>query len=124
LHLTRSFERSKERVVLSGTRRQYSIDEVRRGTLQAAAFATLPLFLDAGKMALFQHITCVLLHLETKKLGEAGHIRIPKSIPVLEQEIMHLPALSLSRCGLRRPSRMQRVGVNLAYEEQQNGNLH
>jgi len=31
----------------------------------------LPLFLDAGKMTLFQHITWVLLHVEIKELGEA-----------------------------------------------------
>src|SRR6266566_1860130 len=53
---------------------QDPIDEEGRGALHSAAFATLHIFLDAGKIALLYHIMCVLLHIQTNRLGKTGQI--------------------------------------------------
>ena len=71
------------------------IDEERGGALHSTAFATLHIFLDAGKMALCGHIACVLLQIETNLPGEAGQVRVLQSMLVVEDGIMHFPKLPL-----------------------------
>jgi len=87
-------------MLLPGTAIQDPIDEEGRGALHSAAFATLHIFLDAGKIALLYHIMCVLLHIETNRLGKTGQVGILKRMLVVEDIIVHLPKLPLSGCGL------------------------
>src|SRR5712671_3189735 len=54
----RCFECSKQCLFLPGTEIHDPVDEERGSALRSAAFATLRILLDAGKIALFHHIAC------------------------------------------------------------------
>jgi hypothetical protein len=88
-------ECSKQGILLPGTAIQDPIDEERGCSLHSAAFATFHIFLDVEQRALVHHIACVLLQVETERLGEAGQVGVLQCMLVMEDVIMHLPKLPL-----------------------------
>src|SRR5207302_9438283 len=108
---------SQQGIVLPGTAIQDPIDEEGRSALHATTFAAFHILLDAGKPALFGHVTCVLLEIQTNCLGKLGQVRILKSMLVMEDSIMHLPEFPLRRSALGSESRVERVRMNLDERE-------
>ena len=85
--------------------------------MHSTAFATFHILLDAGERALFGQSVCVLLPIETNRLGKLLQVGILKGMLVVEDGIMHLPELALSRGGLGSESRVQRVGMDFGEGE-------
>src|SRR6266536_5850423 len=113
----RCLECSQQGLLFPGTAIQDSIDEERGGALHSTAFATFQILLDAGERALVGQSVCVLLHIETNRLGKLLQVGILKRMLVVEDVIMHLPELTLSCGGFGSQSRVQRVGMDLGERE-------
>ena len=66
--------------------------------MHPAAFATLHILLDTGQGVMFCRSTRELLHIQIKRLGEAGQVRVLKGMLMMETPSrVDQPTLSTAR---------------------------